>query len=75
MKCIKLIKQTKGRELGEVMRTTDHDAGIRVKGGNWAYAPKSDWKEYRGKTKKTDQVNDQVTDQVPTKRGKRSDKK
>jgi len=32
MKCIKLIRQTKGRELGEVMRTTDYDAGIRVKG-------------------------------------------
>ena len=70
MKCIKTIKATKEREIGEYVRTSDTDAEIKVKSGYWAYAPKSEYKEYFGKTKKTDQVNDEVNDQVPTKRGK-----
>lgn len=53
MKCIKLIKQIKNGELGEVIRTTDTEAELRVKGGNWAYAPKSEWKIYNGKSKKS----------------------
>lgn len=53
MKCIKLIKQIKNGELGEVIRTTDAEAELRVKGGNWTYAPKSEWKIYNGKSKKS----------------------
>jgi hypothetical protein len=69
MKCIKLIRQSKGRELGEIMRTSDSDAELRVKGGNWIFIPKSEWKDYRGKPKKTEQVSDEIT----TKRSKKSD--
>jgi|688.fasta_scaffold11214_7 hypothetical protein len=76
MKCIKLIRQSKGRELGEIMRTSDSDAELRVKGGNWGYVPKSEWKDYNGKVKKTEQVTEQVTDQeggqVRARRGKRA---
>jgi hypothetical protein len=56
MKSIKLIKQSKGSNLNEVMRTTDYDAEIKVKGGNWIYVSKSEWKDYTGRSKKNDQV-------------------
>jgi len=46
MKCIKTIKATKEREIGEYVRTSDTDAEIKVKSGYWAYAPKSEYKEY-----------------------------
>ena len=79
MKCIKLIRQSKGRELGEIMRTSDSDAELRVKGGNWGYAPKSEWKDYKGKSKKTEQVTEELIDQsvgqVKARRGKRSNDK
>jgi len=75
MKCIKLIRQSKGRELGEIMRTNDSDAELRVKGGNWGYIPKSEWKEYNGRIKKDEPVTESSTEQVKTKRGKRSNEK
>jgi hypothetical protein len=75
MKCIKLIRQSKGRELGEIMRTNDSDAELRVKGGNWSYVPKSEWKDYNGKVKKNEQVTEEITEQsggqVKTRRGKK----
>jgi hypothetical protein len=75
MKCIKLIRQSKGRELGEIMRTSDSDAELRVKGGNWSYVPKSEWKDYNGKVKKNEQVTEEITEQsggqVKTRRGKK----
>lgn len=76
MKCIKLIKQSKGRELGDIMRTNDIDAELRVKGGSWGYIPKSEWKLSKGKkiTKETiENDTDQVSDQVDNK--KKSTKK
>jgi hypothetical protein len=44
MKCIKLIKASKGHEIGEILRTDDNEAELRVKGGNWSFAPKSEWR-------------------------------
>ena len=79
MKCIKLIKQSTGRELGDITRTSDSDAELRVKGGKWSYVPKSEWKDYKGKSKKTEQVTEELTDQsvgqVKARRGKRSNDK
>jgi len=47
MKCIKLIKASKGHEIGEMLRTDDNEAELRVKGGNWAFAPKTEYKLYK----------------------------
>ena len=47
MKCIKLIKASKGHEIGEMLRTDDNEAELRVKGGNWAFAPKTAYKLYK----------------------------
>ena len=52
MKCIKTIKKTNSREIGEVIRINDKEAELKVKGGYWSYIPKSEWKEYKGKSKK-----------------------
>jgi len=73
MKCIKTLKKTNSREIGEIIRIEENEAENKVKTGYWAYCPKSEWKDYtgRGKSKKTDQVTDQVT----TKRGKKSNEK
>lgn len=73
MKCIKTIKKTNSREIGEIIRTEEKEAISKVSTGVWAYCPKSEWKTYtgRGKGKKTDQVTDQAT----TKRGKKSNEK
>jgi hypothetical protein len=71
MKCIKTIKKTNSREIGEVIRIEENEAENKVKTGYWTYCPKSEWKDYTGRGKKTDQV----TDQVPTKRGKKSNEK
>jgi len=47
MKCIKLIKASKGHEIGEMLRTDDNEAELRVKGGNWAFAPKTEYKLHK----------------------------
>ena len=44
MKCIKTIKKTNSREIGEVIRTEEKDADNKVNTGFWAYCPKSEWK-------------------------------
>jgi hypothetical protein len=53
MKCIKLIKASKGHEIGEMSRTEDNEAELRVKGGNWAFAPKTEYKLYKNPEYKT----------------------
>ena len=53
MKCIKLIKASKGHEIGEMLRTEDNEAELRVKGGNWAFAPKTEYKLYKNPEYKT----------------------
>jgi hypothetical protein len=39
MKCIKLIKVSKGHEIGEVLRVSNDEAVLRVKGFYWSFAP------------------------------------
>ena len=46
MKCIKTIKKTNSREIGEVIRIEENEAENKVKTGFWAYCPKSEWKTY-----------------------------
>jgi hypothetical protein len=53
MKCIKLIKASKGHEIGEMLRTDNNDAELRVKGGNWSFAPKTEYKLYKNPEYKT----------------------
>jgi hypothetical protein len=71
MKCIKSIKATKNTEIGVITRIDDKEAELKVKGGYWSYIPKSEWKEYKGKTKKTETVSEEVTDEVITKKSKK----
>ena len=47
MKCIKLIKSSKGHEIGEVLRVSNEEADLRVKGGYWSFAPKTEYKLYK----------------------------
>lgn len=67
MKCIKTIKKTNSREIGEVIRIDDKEAELKVKGGYWSYIPKSEWKVYTGR--------DIKTDQAKTKKGNKSNEK
>jgi hypothetical protein len=79
MKCIKSIKATKNTEIGVITRIDDKEAELKVKGGYWSYIPKSEWKEYKGNSKKTETVTQEVTDQessqVKARRGKRANAK
>ena len=70
MKCIKSIKPTKNTEIGVITRIDDKEAELKVKGGYWSYIPKSEWKEYKGKTKKTETVTEEVSSEVITKKTK-----
>lgn len=62
MKCIKSIRPSKNVEVGEIKRINDVEAEIRVRGGNWVYIPKNEWKTSTRKQKES--VNDQITDSV-----------
>ena len=75
MKCIKSIKATKNTEIGVITRIDDKEAELKVKGGYWSYIPKSEWKEYKGKSKKTEQVEEQVDGQVVIKKGRKKNEK
>jgi len=75
MKCIKSIKATKNTEVGVITRIDDNEAESKVKGGYWTYIPKSEWKEYKGKSKKTEQVNEQVDGEVTIKKNKKKNEK
>ena len=74
MKCIKTIKKTTSREIGEVIRTEEKDADLKVSTGVWAYCPKSEWKAL---TRRVKPVSKKETvegseDKPVTKRGKNS---
>lgn len=78
MKCIKTIKPTKTRVVGEYLRIDDVEAESKVRTGYWAYAPKSQWKEYVGMSKDTTQVAEQVAEQAerqPYKKGSKPERK
>ena len=44
MKCVKLIKLSKGHEIGEILRMDDIEAELKVKGGNWKFVSKTEYK-------------------------------
>ena len=55
MKCIKLIKASKGHEIGDIVRIDENEADLRVKGGNWTFIPKTEWKLYKNPNYKATQ--------------------
>ena len=74
MKCIKTIKKTNSREIGEVIRTEEKDADNKVNTGFWAYCPKSEWKALTRRVKPVaKKETEEGSDDKPiTKRGKNS---
>jgi hypothetical protein len=74
MKCIKTIKKTNSREIGEVIRTEEKDADNKVNTGVWAYCPKSEWKALNRRVKPVSKKEtvEGSEDKPVTKRGKNS---
>ena len=74
MKCIKTIKKTNSREIGEVIRTEEKDADNKVNTGVWAYCPKSEWKALTRRVKPVakKETEEGSEDKPVTKRGKNS---
>ena len=74
MKCIKTIKKTNSREIGEVIRTEEKDADNKVNTGFWAYCPKSEWKALTRRVKPVakKETEEGSEDKPITKRGKNS---
>jgi hypothetical protein len=74
MKCIKTIKKTNSREIGDVIRTEEKDADAKVKTGFWGYCPKSEWKALTRRVKSVSkkQTEEDSEDKPVTKRGKNS---
>ena len=64
MKCIKVIKQAKSYELGEIRRMDDLEAEAKVKTGYWAFCPKSEWKLVTRKPKKVEVVVESQTEEI-----------
>lgn len=76
MKCVKTIKKTNSREIGEVIRTEEKDAEAKVSTGVWAYCPKSEWKALTRRVKPVSkkETEESSEDKPITKRGKNSNK-
>ncbi len=74
MKCVKTIKKTNSREIGEVIRTEEKDAETKVSTGVWAYCPKSEWKTLTRRVKPVSkkETEENSEDKPVTKRGKNS---
>jgi phage pi2 protein 07 len=74
MKCIKTIKKTSSREIGEVVRTEEKDADLKVSTGVWVYCPKSEWKSLTRRVKPIvkKETEEGSEDKPITKRGKNS---
>jgi hypothetical protein len=70
MKCIKLIKASKGHEIGEVLRVDDNEADLRVKGGYWSFAPKTEYKLYKNPEYKTKKTTEKVSSKKTLKKNK-----
>ena len=70
MKCIKLIKASKGHEIGEVLRVDDNEADLRVKGGSWSFAPKTEYKLYKNPEYKTKKTTEKVSSKKTLKKNK-----
>lgn len=68
MKCIKVIKESKHYQLGEIRRVEDQDAYEKVASGVWKFVPKSDWKSVSRKPTKAEVVvSEATTEHVVTK--------
>jgi hypothetical protein len=77
MKTIKALKATKDVEVGEIRRVDDKTAHNMV-GIMWKYISKSEWKSETKKTKPTESVVEQTSEQVekkPYKKGSKPEKK
>lgn len=74
MKCVKTIKKTNSREIGEVIRTEEKDAETKVSTGVWTYCPKSEWKALTRRVKPVSkkETEENSEDKPVTKRGKNS---
>lgn len=74
MKCIKTIKKTNSREIGEVIRTDEKEADNKVNTGFWTYCPKSEWKALTRRVKPVakKETEEGSEDKPITKRGKNS---
>ena len=74
MKCIKTIKKTNSREIGEIIRTEEKDADLKVSTGVWAYCPKNEWKALTRRVKPVvkKEIEEGSEDKPITKRGKNS---
>jgi len=70
MKCIKLIKASKGHEIGEVLRVDNNEADLRVKGGYWSFAPKTEYKLYKNPEYKTKKTTEKVSSKKTLKKNK-----
>ena len=70
MKCIKLIKASKGHEIGQVLRVNDDEADLRVKGGYWSFAPKTEYKLYKNPDYKTKKTVEKVSSKKTLKKNK-----
>ena len=70
MKCIKLIKLSKGHEIGEMLRMDDAEAELRVKGGNWVFVPKTEYKLYKNPDYQTKKSTDKVSSKKQSKKNK-----
>jgi hypothetical protein len=73
MKCIKLIKASKGHEIGEILRVNDDEADLKVKGGNWSFAPKTEYKLYKNPNYKTKKTTEKVSSKKQLKKTKTSE--
>lgn len=76
MKCIKTIKKTNSRDIGEIIRTEEKDAEAKVSTGVWVYCPKSEWKAVSRKARPVSkkETEESSEDKPTTKRGKNSNK-
>jgi hypothetical protein len=70
MKCIKLIKASKGHEIGEILRTDDNEAELRVKGGNWSFVPKTEYKLYKNPDYQVKKSSEKVSSKKQSKKNK-----
>ena len=70
MKCIKLIKASKGTEVGEVLRVDNNEADFRVKGGSWKFVPKTEYKLFKDPDYKTKKDTVKVQSKKQSKKNK-----
>jgi hypothetical protein len=73
MKCIKLIKASKGHEIGDILRVDDNEADLRVKGGYWVFAPKTEYKLFKNPDYKTKKTTEKVSSKKQLKKTKTSE--